>query len=123
MITHLTIDRKVWLRGQPGRSYLLREFDQKRCCLGIYLNACGIEDKFLEGQGSPGNMLRMIPELNGRIPGWLVGTTRLDDDYGNSVDAVSLMEVNDDSGTPDTDRERFIIEKFAENGVTVEFVG
>lgn len=121
MITEFTIDRKVWLRGEPGCSYLLREIDGKRCCIGIFLSACGVPDELLEGQGSPGGLMRSHPDLVATVPDWLF-ETRYDYDYGNSPRAQSLMGVNDDNSTPDWNKELFITEMFAEHGVKVVFL-
>ena len=47
----LTIDRAVWYRGQgPEESKLLRSEDGRRCCIGLYLQACGVPDNALRGK-------------------------------------------------------------------------
>lgn len=137
MIAEFTIDRSIWLRseytkslkgtlgefvaGQPTGSYLLREADRKRCCLGIYLQACGVPDEALEGVASPGYLYRhRSDDVRKMLPSWLIGNINSID--VNSPDAAALMEVNDDDTTDDDTKEDFIIQKFSEHGVKVVFV-
>lgn len=50
-IRKLVIDRRVWLRGEgANESYLLRSRDHKMCCVGIYLEACGVPKSELPGR-------------------------------------------------------------------------
>jgi hypothetical protein len=131
--TEFTIDRKVWLRALPRvpkdmpiddikatGSYLLREIDQKRCCLGIYLQACGVKDEDLQQVGSPGYMCRNKPHVRPLVPNWLIGSEDAVD--RNSILSVSLMEFNDDDTCSDAKKESFIIETFAGQGIKVTFV-
>lgn len=126
-VKEFTIDRKVWLRANEEDrrgygSYLLREIDQKRCCLGIYLSACGVPDKFLEGVGSPGLLHRQVPEVRDLIPRWLICDDPALSEGGNSMSCSSMMEANDDDTTGDIEKESFLTERFAEQGVRVVFV-
>lgn len=84
-VKELVIDRKIWLRakredakkwklGDATGSYLLREQDGKRCCLGIYLAACGVPDVLLEAVASPGGLVRIHvieQSIRDLIPTWL----------------------------------------------------
>lgn len=102
----LVIDRSIWLRGEGGNnSYLLREEDGKKCCLGIYLGACGTPDELLSGHVGTGQIV--LPEE----AKWL--------DQG----ADAFMIVNDDPHTPASTRERGIEALFASHGIQVTFVG
>lgn len=129
----LIIDRAVWLRGEgKGKSFLLRQEDGKRCCLGIYLAALGVSDELLEHVGSPARGLQLSLPAEA---GWLIEAEA----YGfrfpheNSAVACDLMHMNDApehgylriDGLDLTEarREEFVAARFKEHGVEVEFVG
>lgn len=118
----LVIDRKVWLRGEGSLvSELHRKSDGKMCCLGIYLESCGIPRESMTGRGGPFKMFidsHTEPPEEAR---WLL------DPHGytgqcTSVIASELMTVNDERGD-DALRERRVKALFAQAGVDVEFVG
>lgn len=121
----LVIDRRVWLRGEGGEgSYLLRESDGKRCCLGIYLKSLGVSDELLANQEYP----VCIPSEFIPVEAlWLVT-----DDGQNSALVDDLTYLNDGiiserhafgcSTKTEEDRERRIAEHFLRMGVEVEFV-
>lgn len=143
----LTIDRKVWLRGE-GEGELLRASDGKMCCLGIYLKACGKAPRTLLGKAMPSELSkRVLPEE----ALWLVKPRQPEedsvggDDFTNSSVAGQLMGINDDKAylkdketgeyvldedwRPVIDpkgesvRERKIKAAFKKQGIEVEFVG
>lgn len=59
----LTIDRATWLHGEGGKaSYLLRQTDQKRCCLGFLGSALGYSDACLLGMQTPRYISDFMPE-------------------------------------------------------------
>lgn len=128
MINEFTIDRSMWLRGrEPGGSYLLREIDGKRCCLGFYLEACGVPDDQLRGYAAPGSVYRNRAEYRDLVPKWLIGPPwhRLSDDPADAVNSITaqyLMEVNDATDSTDAEREALIAKTFADHGVEVHFV-
>ncbi len=116
----LTIDRSIWLRGadaDDGRnSFLLRPSDGKRCCVGIYLSALGIPDELLSGESEDGGVRVPVEDdeyetrRHDLVPNWL-------------ADECEVYRVNDDPKLPESEREAFIAQRFAENGVDVTFVG
>lgn len=119
-VTHLRISRAIWLRGEGGSSsFLLRCGDAKMCCLGIYLEACGISRRILQGVGSP-----ILLSIRHKIPAevrWL-----FTDDGRESQDCAGLMSINDRDLTysnhfDEDQRERSIIRRFSQQGITVEF--
>jgi hypothetical protein len=112
-----TIDRAKWLHGEGEiSSFLLRASDGKQCCLGFYLESCGIPRDKLENRASPGN----ITFFGGvQIPEWLLNIGTL----LHSKEAFALMVENDDVVTPDFHRETAIIAGFARVGITVTFTG
>lgn len=115
-VTHLRISRAIWLRGEPGGgedSWLLRHSDAKMCCIGIYLEVCGVPRRRLEDVGTPAFLSE-----TGRIPAqalWLVK------DGCDSACSVKLMDYNDNSDLSETEREESIISGFGQQGITVEF--
>lgn len=112
----LVIEREKWLRGDEYSSYLLRETDQKMCCLGFYSLACGLTQNQIRGLRGLTTVAYMEEELPEGLK-WLVNARK-----DNSEQALSLMEANDSEMWDDEERERVIAAKFAEYGVEVEFV-
>lgn len=120
-----TVKRSGWLRGEGGHpSLLFRPKDQKRCCIGFYLKACGLSDSSLEDKPSPYD----IPRVETALPAaatWLLehgnGNTSLSSE-ANSEYCIELMRVNDARLASAPDRERRIIELFAQRGIIVKFV-
>lgn len=104
-----TIDRQKWLRGEGGMySYLLRPSDGKQCCVGMYLEHCGVTTSELKGKA-------VISELCATITpsaGWLM----------NQSPRNELYSTNDDRELSDAERERDIAKYFATVGVEVEFI-
>ena len=111
MVDHFIIDRKIWLRGEgTDMSSLLRRMDDKQCCLGIYLEACGMPRDMLREISEPAYVLTTLPEETL----WLMDTEKYQD--------INLMTINDNQDLWETQRERKIAEIFAQHGITVEFV-
>ena len=111
----LTIDRGIWLQGRDSKigSYLLRPVDEKMCCLGIYLEVLGVTRDRLWNKS-------FLTSVGGQIPeeaSWLL------DNGGNSLAALGLADVNDNTKRSKSDRERMIANRFAKHGVKVEFIG
>lgn len=104
----LTIDRNIWLRGEGDQmSCLLRESDQKRCCVGIYLGALGIPDGALRDRKNAATIEAELPDS----AQWLL-----------ELRIGGLYTINDQR-MPERDREDQIAEGFRNHGVEVEFVG
>ena len=110
----LIIDRTKWLRGEGASvSYLLREQDQKMCCLGFYSIGCGLKPSEIKNV--------QAPEFRSEYE-WLfeLFDLRIED---FSQDCYLLMKTNDqDCGIDEEARERIITEVFAKHGVEVEFI-
>lgn len=113
----LIIKRSEWLRGEgASKSYLLRDDDGMKCCLGFYSLACGLTEEQIRNKDT---VAALQLETACALPEtlmWLIGGARW-----NSEVAISLMDVNDDETKSDVEREAFIIEEFAKHGVTVRF--
>lgn len=118
-VRSFTIDRFRWLHGEGSdKSYLFRPEDKKQCCLGFYLEACGLKRADLRHQ-LPSDCSGPRSDL---VPVWLLGrrafSGRID-----SPQSSQLMRVNDSESWTDEERETRIIEIFKRKGVKVKFVG
>jgi hypothetical protein len=111
----LVIDREVWLRGDPFLSKLLDDRG-KRCCVGIYLQSCGMADEVLRDMRSVDGLVatygdEVLPErarwmYDGRdVPKW-----------------NRIYNRNDATGVDEDKREADIAAKFAAYGVDVTFI-
>ena len=113
-VKKFTIPRKKWLRGEGGdNSRLLRPFDGKMCCLGIYLSKVGFGVGSLSDESSPHHV------------GGIVGVEACDWLLSGSKDdsklADSLMVANDNKLMSEEDREADVAEYFKQAGITVKF--
>lgn len=107
----LIIDRAKWLRGEGGLpSYLLRKYDNKMCCVGFYLKACGMKDVDILSKSVPSKVVDLPKHAL-----WLV-IGRLDSHNSG------LLHVNDTTFSSEDERENKITEIFAQHDVQVEFV-
>lgn len=128
----LEIDRAKWLRGELD-SKLLRERDQKMCCLGFYSLACGLtKDNILEycEPNQPfenAKNLRVPTDMKGLVETETEeceladGSFRTDTYYSITGISQQLMRVNDDVNLTDAQREARITQLFAEIAVEVSF--
>jgi len=110
----LVIDREIWLRGEND-SYLLRDSDDRRCCLGIYLEACGVDKEQLSNKQDPYDFARGY-----KLP--MQTTWLMLGDHHNSDLAGQLMGANDDRNLLEEQREEEITFLFAKVGITVRFI-
>lgn len=120
-IKAFVIDRLIWLRGERN-SALLRDSDCKRCCLGIYAEACGVADGLMVSTADPAELDEASKKTLCDAGGdWLFG----EDEYShrNSKATNDLIYANDTSMlSSEPQREKNIARIFAENGVTVTFI-
>lgn len=113
-VTEFTISRAVWLRatekdGQiQDASYLLQpvSIGDKQCCVGIYLEACGVPRNRLRGMKAAHQLT--VTEC----PSWLREESR----HAASATALNLYTTNDGDGN-----EAKIAGYFADQGITVTF--
>ena len=113
-----TISRKEWLRGEGAQnSFLLRESDGKRCCVGIYAKALGVPDDKLCGCIWPDP--RTAGTWDAAEAPWLLSHW---DAAAASEDRLHLPISNDSRNfTSEIEREHLIAEEFAKHGVEVTF--
>lgn len=122
----LVIDRSKWDRGKMFDELRLTEgadspctalrnaHDGRMCCLGIYLNSCGVAKRTLDGSGLPSD-LAAVP----RVAAWLLLT-----EEGSSTQVEDLFsEINDSTEITSRARERQLTKLFKQHGVEVTFVG
>lgn len=114
------IDRKIWLRGEGSeRSALLRAEDGKMCCLGIFLDKCGVPRGRLKGAANPMDPFRPQQDLND-VP---KPAQCLFDKGSLRSQVFNLMGINDAVGeVSEGVREERIAQEFADIGVRVTFV-
>lgn len=110
----LVIDRSKWIRGEGhASSKLLRERDEKMCCLGFYCRALDVPRNYMLEEGE------INFALGARTPAWL--RTYQEEDSQHNIE-FDLYEINDDTVIDDAEREAKIIELFKLGGIEVEFV-
>lgn len=125
----LKIPVSKWLHGEEDveklfdgaklGSMLHRPQDQKMCCIGIYLEACGISRSLLTDVGDPSDVRTDLPKQCL----WLINILEDPNNEGyphqttNSKDTEDLIQENDNDA-----REEKIAEIFAKHDVEVEFI-
>ena len=116
-VSSFVIDRAIWGRGRgDGKGVLLGD-DDCRCCVGIYLKACGVPDDVMKGVDTAYKLKFNLPTETA----WLKS-----DRFNSTVN--KLYGVNDDLLTDlnipkETYRESMVQRLFAEENITVTFEG
>ncbi len=115
-MTTFVLDRSRWYRGKSAaRSYLRSPYDGLMCCLGLYLESCGVPAVDLTSERYPHAALPIPPEAK-----WLLAPEpRAEDQHSDRT----LLAVDNDSEFLTEDvRERKIQAVFAKHGIEVLFV-
>lgn len=107
----LVIKRSKWLRGDDSESYLLRESDNKMCCLGFLARKCGLAPKEIRGHMTPEDT------YSTKFP-----TSIVDKSTANTRTCGTLMTINDDPDLTDAERERKLTALFKRIKIGVRFV-
>lgn len=124
----LTIKRSEWLHTledlKAGESMLYRTEDGKKCCLGIYAEACGVPVSSFANFSQFNQTFRDADNCTVTLPAemsWL-----LVNEPGRtgeaSEDAKKLMSNNDDTRMLESEKERIIARYFSYHDVHVTFV-
>lgn len=112
MITELVIDRTKW-----GTGSLLRP-DGKMCCLGFLSRACGVPDELMLNNGYPAyNWIKDFnfnKEFSSRAA---VLVARA------NAPRFTAVNINDSTVLSNEVKEAKLIKLFADNGITLSFVG
>lgn len=138
-VTRFTIDRSKWLAGHEdllndrfgeGTVSCLCDDRGNKCCLGFYLNACGIKESKLTPYADAADYCTNEKTRPAAEWGWLLENpiSPLRGLLRNSEHANKLINANDDfhepyKGRPDSEREAEVKALFAEQGIKVEFIG
>lgn len=110
------VKRSEWYRGRGGR-YSRLLVVTKRCCLGFVAQQCGIEDKDLMKNATPGQ----VGKTNETFP------TNFYSPYAENIEMgpgwiMAAMRTNDDQDITDPIREEQLKSLFVANGHTISFV-
>jgi len=116
---NVIVKRSEWLRGEGnGRSYLLRESDGRKCCLGEALIAAGVNKENIISKTTPSLAfgLDTIPSTLVRllVRGSIIS---IDSEIGRD-----LMRINDTDSYSDAEREAELIETSPRAGINFSFV-
>lgn len=114
----LVIDREIWLRGDDESSMLFNSSDGRSCCVGIYLEDCGVPDDVMDGIPDVAQLVAHVgDEILPKRAAWLL------DEEGKDVAAkIDLYLHNDSDEIGEGEREEMVAERFAEYGVDVSFI-
>lgn len=144
----VTVRRSEWLRGkdsvshdatetQPayGGSFLYREDDGKKCCLGFACLAAGLSIQQIKGVPTPGSVAR---KLQDKFPKELSGLVEYNDGTRHLYSLIdsgictALMSDNDrmwhsafgdaDSEYTDAEREAYLTKMGLEVGIKFTFI-
>lgn len=121
----LIIDRNRWLRGEGANpSFLQRNRDGKRCCLGSFALAKGFTEDEIRSIEAPRPLVMKFDEkyraeMMSRLSG-LFKESKSSDPAHSSV-CTDLMCHNDTDSLVDKEREEKIREDFEKIGVMVFF--
>jgi hypothetical protein len=118
-----TIDRKTWLRGDNsaydgGLSSLYRRSDRKMCCVGKYLESCGVSKEDLLDKATANAVVQLVPDK----AAWLLSRGYSGNSVVNSPLACKLYSINDYEKTSDTDKEVELKLEFGRIGIEVVFI-
>jgi hypothetical protein len=111
----LIIDRKIWLRGEGSDdSYLLRNSDNKQCCVGFLCEALGIDRETLKGKKVADRF---------EVPKWMTERWGPEKMIGECpLDIQVAYETNDSTKLTEAEREARIAEIFARHDIQVKFI-
>lgn len=137
-IKQFTIVRRRWRRGkgtQRQSSLLLHPDDNKMCCLGFYMQACGVPREKLKDKGFPRGVVQ-ITDTEGLFRGidkdilsvlrkakasWLVSMNKMKRVVNNSKMTDALVDANDNQEKSYKDIEKEVKTLFAKKGIKVKF--
>ena len=118
-VKEFTIDRLKWGRGGDD-SRLVNSRTGRRCCLGFYGEACGVDPAKLLDVMYPLPACPGFAKGDPAWPAWLFEQHGPELSRGEHRHALAM--VNDSNVLDETERENRIAEEFAKHGVTVRFV-
>lgn len=116
-ITELTIYEDDWLRGKGSGNSALFTGAGTQCCLGQYLEACGVPRQEMLNIGTVAGFFDKT-----QLPKFLAWLTERSTTYHfNSAEGVNLMTANDDIELTEEERKPVVAAAFGAHGVHVTF--
>lgn len=118
-VKEFTVKRSEWLRGEgDDDSYLYRTTDSKKCCVGFFALACGLEQRQIENIVSMAELNKVIGSVyNGRFVTKTSPTT-----WTTSFSAAKIYAINDSEILTDQEREATLINYFQELDIKINFI-
>jgi hypothetical protein len=108
-VVQVTVDRKKWLRGEGDTySFLLRETDQKMCCIGFLAKQIGASDEEILNCSTLNQV--HTNEANAYVD-------------ANGNDLAEAYRINDSDAYTDTNREELLVQLGKRMGVEFTFEG
>ena len=114
------IKRSEWLRGEGSEnSYLLRSKDGKKCCVGFFANACGLNDDVIKNYGDLCNMYLSNSNicLNENLHKLIDVVLMVNSDIADNI-----YQTNDNKRFCDAEREEILVKLFKQIDCEAEFV-
>ncbi len=108
----LVIDRKKWLKGDDGNNSCMLDDDGHMCCLGfVARRITKLSKERLFRQGTPADCY-----LGESLLTYSSDGTLRDNDF-----SAEAMDINDDSGLSEKEREKKLIKLFKKNDIELSF--
>lgn len=109
------VKKSKWLRGEgANKSYLLRQLDNKMCCLGFASLACKIDQNDFYGIRIPTSV-----SSHSKYPKSFFNFN--EDEFEESNCIGEIMEINDDPSLGDEERISQLTKKFNELNIEIVF--
>ena len=113
-VTAFEIRRQEWMRGERSRLFDPTRARESRCCVGLYLRACGVPDAALADRSNASDIRDVqLPDETE----WLFDEFAEAPCYGDSEAAEFLYDENDSTDVAESSIARL----FAAQGITVTF--
>lgn len=110
------VKKSQWLRGESSsKSYLLRQLDNKMCCLGFASLACKIDQSDISGIRIPTSVAS-----HSKYPKSFFANFD-EDEFEESNCIGEIMEINDDPSLGDEERMSQLTKKFSKIGIEIVF--
>lgn len=127
----ITIDRSKWRRGGSGKTgkEYAQLFNPKEptpfnmCCLGQYLEQCGVKKSYLEHRVTPGDIkVSQVPKVTKAIKVLGGEIDKRSSYFGISDVAEEAMALNDNVKISGKTREKRLTKLFEKHGIQLVFI-
>lgn len=110
-VSTFVVDESRWLHGEGMEtSYLLRPSDRKQCCVGLYLEACGVPQSYLSFVDSAQNVSFTL-NLRKQLPPEITSATGL----------LEVYHINDSPDLSEEQRKELLTEYLGDIGIRILF--